>query len=186
MIVADSNVLSARNLSSVSTRLAEEVEKRDPVWIVPPLWRYEFQNILATAIRNGQLAPEDASEAWRKASAQLKANEHEPDPEAVIDLAGRHRISGYDANFIALAREMGVRCVTEDGELIRKFPGLAVSMAGFVKAGRTGEGVREARARHIAAAARLFCPEGRIVQPLRAERQVQGICEVKYDRRHRG
>jgi len=46
MIVVDSNIIAARNLSSVLTSKAEQVEQKDPVWIVPVLWRYEFQNIL--------------------------------------------------------------------------------------------------------------------------------------------
>ena len=132
MIVVDTNVLAARNLAGVSTRHAERVEARDPVWIVPPLWRYEFQNILAMAVRVRRIAPEDAILAWRKVSVQMAENEHEPSPESVIELSGRYRITGYDANFIALAMEMGVRCVTEDRELQKKFPAVAVSMENYV------------------------------------------------------
>lgn len=147
MIVVDSNVLAARNLTGTRTLLAEQIEKRDPVWIVPPLWRYEFQNILARAIGVRQITSEIALSAWRKVSAQLCENEHEPSPENVIELALRHRITAYDANFIALAMEMGVRCVTEDGELQTKFPAVAVSMADFVRQeGQTYGGVREAHA----------------------------------------
>lgn len=145
MIVVDSNVLAARNLTGVQTSLAEGVEERDPLWIVPPLWRYEFQNILAKAIWARQIAPEDALVAWRKVSDQMAENEHEPSSEKVIELSGRYRITGYDANFIALAMEMGVLCVTEDGELHKKFPGLAVSMADFVEPGRRPGAVRDAR-----------------------------------------
>ena len=146
MIVVDSNVLAARNLTSVPTRLAEQVEERDSLWIVPPLWRYEFQNILAKAIWGRQLTPEDAVVAWRKAATQMAENEHEPSPEKVIELSGRYRITGYDANFIALAMEMGVRCVTEDGALRQKFPGIALSMKDFVELGQTRGEVRETRA----------------------------------------
>ena len=128
MIVVDTNVLAARNLTGVQTRLAEQVEKLDPLWLAPPLWRCEFQNILAKAIWARQLSPEAAMMAWRNALAQMADNEREPSPEHVIDLSARHRITGYDANFMALAMEMGVKCVTEDAELHRKFPELAVSM----------------------------------------------------------
>lgn len=146
MIVVDSNVLAARTLRGVATRLAEQVEERDPLWIVPPLWRYEFQNILVKVIGARQLAPEDAVAAWRNVSTQMAKNEHEPDPEKVIEMSARHRITAYDANFIALAMEMGVLCVTEDHELQRKFPAIAVSMADFATSGRTGGVVREAHA----------------------------------------
>lgn len=146
MIVVDSNVLAARNLAGVPTRLAEEVEERDPTWIVPPLWRYEFQNILVKAMWARLITPEDAIIAWAKASAQLAENEHEPSPGRVIDLSSRHRITAYDANFIALAMEMDVLCVTEDGELQKKFPTIAVSMDAFLRQDTTGGKVRESRA----------------------------------------
>ena len=145
MIVVDSNVLAARNLTGLSTRVAEQVEERDSVWIAPPLWRYEFQNILAKAIRARQLTPEAAIVAWRKTSTQMVENEHEPSPEKVIELSGRYRITGYDANFIALAMEMDVLCVTEDGELHRKFPAIAVSMEDFVKRDTGDNVVRETK-----------------------------------------
>jgi hypothetical protein len=44
MIVVDSNIITARNLTSVLSSEAEQVEQKDPVWIVPVLWRYEFQH----------------------------------------------------------------------------------------------------------------------------------------------
>ena len=132
MIVMDSNVLAARNLTGLLTQLAGQVEKRDPVWIVPHLWRYEFQNILARAAWVRQITPEDAMAAWKKVADQMSENEHDPSPEKVLDLSVRHRITAYDANFIALAMEMGVMCVTEDGELQKKFPAVAVGMADFI------------------------------------------------------
>jgi predicted nucleic acid-binding protein len=146
VIVVDSNVLAARSLTSSRTSLAETVEHIDPVWIVPPLWRYEFQNILAKAIWARQIMPGDAVEVWRKVLARMSDNEHEPSAEKVIELSARHRITGYDANFMALALEMGVLCVTEDGELHDKFPGKAIYMDEFVKMNHTGGEVREAHA----------------------------------------
>jgi len=55
MIVVDSNIVTARNLTTSLTSKAKQVEEKDPVWIVPVLWRYEFQNILASAIKAKQI-----------------------------------------------------------------------------------------------------------------------------------
>ncbi len=66
MIVVDSNVIAARTLTSVLTSKAEMVEQKDPVWIVPVLWRYEFQNILATAMKAKQIAPEHGLGVWQR------------------------------------------------------------------------------------------------------------------------
>lgn len=132
MIVVDSNVMAARNLTTVLTREAEQVEEMDPVWVVPPLWRYEFQNILAKAMWTRQLTLQDAMRAWTRVADQIAGNECEPSPERVIELTSHYRVTGYDANFIALAMHLGVPCVTEDQELHRKFPAVAVSMKNFL------------------------------------------------------
>jgi predicted nucleic acid-binding protein len=146
MIVVDSNILAARNMEHDKSSLAEQVERIDPIWIVPPLWRYEFQNILAKAIWAKRLTIDTAVETWRQVVTLMAENEHEPSGQKVIDLAGRYRITGYDANFIALAMEMGVLCVTEDGELHDKFPGKALHMDEFIKINRAEGQVREPRA----------------------------------------
>lgn len=144
MIVADSNIIAARNLTSVLTSKAEQVEEKDPVWIVPLLWRYEFQNILATAIKAKQIMPEYALEVWQKVAGILMENESEPSPAKVIDLVAKYGITAYDGQLIALAMEMGVLCVTEDGELQNKFPRVAVSMGDFLKKPSIS-GIRERR-----------------------------------------
>ncbi|MBM4334144.1 MAG: type II toxin-antitoxin system VapC family toxin [Deltaproteobacteria bacterium] len=147
MIVVDSNIIAARNLTSVLSAKAEQVEQKDPGWIVPILWRYEFQNILATAIKSKQIRPEQALEVWEKVFSIISENEAEPSPAKVIALVTQHGITAYDGQFIALAMEMGIQCVTEDCELQGKFPNIAVSMEGFLKTPKIN-GVHEKRARY--------------------------------------
>lgn len=133
MIVVDSNIIAARNLTSTLTAKAEQIEEKDPVWIVPFLWRYEFQNILATAIKSKQIKPEQALDIWEKVSKILIENECEPSPSRVISLVSQYGITAYDGQFIAVALEMVIPCVTEDRELQDKFPGVAVSIDEFLK-----------------------------------------------------
>ena len=146
MIVVDSNVLAARNLTSGRITFCEQVERIDPVWIAPPLWRYEFQNILAKTIRARQIMPNDAIEVWRVVLTRMSDNEQEPSAEKVIHLVAQHGIINYDANFIALAMEMSVLYVTKDGELHEKFPTLAIGMKDFVQQDHGGIIVRKQRA----------------------------------------
>jgi predicted nucleic acid-binding protein len=133
MIVVDSNIVAARNLTSVLTAKAKQVEQKDPVWIVPILWRYEFQNILATAIKAKQITPELALNVWQRVSGILADNECEPSPAKMIDLVAQYGITAYDGQFIALAMEMGILCVTEGRDLQGKFPGVVVSIDEFLK-----------------------------------------------------
>ena len=151
MIVVDSNIVAARNLTSSLTSKAKQVEEKDPVWIVPVLWRYEFQNILATAIKAKQIKSEQALDIWEKVSKILIENECEPSASKVIDLVVQHEITAYDGQFIAVALEMGIPCLTEDRELHKKFPGIVISMDEFLKPESTPEPtyvVREAKARY--------------------------------------
>lgn len=147
MIVVDSNVLAARILTSDGTRWAEQVEAKDAVWVLPPLWRYEFQNILAKSLWARQLTLKDAVNAWRQAMEQVADNELDPSPERVMEMSNHYHIASYDATFVALAMDLGVMCVTEDRELQGKFPSMAVSMRDFVRWNHGGSKVvRESRA----------------------------------------
>jgi predicted nucleic acid-binding protein len=133
MIVVDSNIIAARNLTSSLSSEATRVEEKDPMWIVPVLWRYEFQNILAGAIKAKQIKPEQALSIWKKVSNILIENEYEPSASKVIDLVAQYGITAYDGQFIAVSLEMEILCVTEDRELQQKFPGIAISMNEFLK-----------------------------------------------------
>ena len=147
MIVVDSNIVAARNLTSSLTSEAKQVEEKDPIWIVPVLWRYEFQNILASAIKGKQIKPEQALNVWERVSNILIENEYEPSVSKVVDLVAQYEITAYDGQFIAVALEMEIQCVTEDRELQEKIPGIAISMKEFLKPESTYV-VREPKARY--------------------------------------
>jgi len=120
---------------------------------VPVLWRYEFQNILATAIKAKQITQEHALVVWQKVAAILFENESEPSPAKVIDLVAQYGITAYDGQFIALAIEIGIPCITEDQELQQKFRGIALSMDDFLGPPTLGM-VRGRKARYRAPAQR--------------------------------
>ena len=55
-------------------------------------------------------------------------------------------ITVYDAHYIALAKTLGVSCVTEDGKLQKKYPGMAFSVEAFLSASGGRLLLREAHA----------------------------------------
>lgn len=71
---------------------------------------------------------DDAEPLYQSLLARLCDNEQDPPSSAVFDLTARHRVSAYDATYIALADILSVQCVTEDRELLLKFPKRAVSL----------------------------------------------------------
>ena len=88
---------------------------------------------MATAIKAKQITPQYALDVWQRVAGILVKNESDPSPAKVIDLVAQYGITAYDGQFIALAMEMGILCVTEDGELQGKFPRVAVSIEDFLK-----------------------------------------------------
>ena len=147
MIVVDSNIIAARTLTASLSSIAERLEKNDSVWIVPTLWRYEFQNILATAIKAKQITAADAKEVWERVAGILADNESEPSPLKVQGLVARFRITADDGQFIALAMEMNIPCITEDRALWERFPGITVSMHDFMNPPTT-RAIREKSGRY--------------------------------------
>ena len=69
-----------------------------------------------------------AEPLYRSLFERLEDNEQDPPSSAVFALTSRHHVSAYDATYITLAELFGVRCVTEDRELLSKFPRRAVSL----------------------------------------------------------
>ena len=126
MIVADSNLIASCVLKSEATTAALALLERDPDWRVPRLWRYEMLNILATMIKAKRLSRSDAETTFRQLLDTLRAKEKVPDPSSVLSLVEEFGISGYDAHFVALARDLNVKLYTQDKELLEKFPETAV------------------------------------------------------------
>ena len=131
MIVADTNLVSYLLIEGERTDAAREVWARDPDWVVPPLWRSEFLNVLATAHRAGVLSEDQARLAWQRAKALLGRREVEPDAERVLALAMERKITAYDAHFAVVAEELGVPVVTVDKRILETCADIAISIEEF-------------------------------------------------------
>jgi len=133
MIVADSNLIASCVLQSEATSAALALRVRDSDWRMPRLWRYEVMNILATMIKARRLGRSVADDIYRQLADVLRPGEQDPDPAKVTELVETFGISGYDAQFVALAQELGAPLYTQDKEILKKFPALAQS---FYRKGR--------------------------------------------------
>jgi len=51
VIVVDVNVVAYFLIEGEHTERARELWRRDPDWRLPPLWRHEYLNVLATFVR---------------------------------------------------------------------------------------------------------------------------------------
>ena len=114
------------------TGLAQRVRVKDPDWQVPVLWRSEMRSILAGYLRDGSLSAAQARRVMRQVEEALAGCEHLVSSDAVLKVIEATRLSAYDAEFVALAKELSVPLVTEDKAVLKAFPEAALSMEGFL------------------------------------------------------
>jgi predicted nucleic acid-binding protein len=133
VIVVDTNVICYRWLSSSNSAAAETALAKDPHWIAPLLWRSEFRNIVALAIRKRALTVHAAQEIMRKAEASFDGGEFAVSSDAVLQLVASSNCTAYDCEFVALAHAQGLQLVTADRQIVHEFPDVAVSLDKFVR-----------------------------------------------------
>ena len=132
MIVADSNLIAYLHLPGPKESVADAVLIKDGEWWVPPLWKSEFRNILFAYMREQGMDLRTAEAHWTEALEHLGTNQMEPNPANVLAKASDSRLSAYDAEFVVLAEELGVRLVTSDRQVIESFPATAISPEDFL------------------------------------------------------
>lgn len=85
--------------------------------LVPSLFWFEIRNLFIMAQRRGRLAPGAALVATEQLRA-LPLNEGGNGADnAIIDIALRHGLSGYDASYVALAKANGLPLATLDQKM---------------------------------------------------------------------
>ncbi len=133
MIVADSNLIAYLHLPGPKERVADAVLLKDSEWWVPPLWKSEFRSILFAYMRTQGMDVTTAEAHWTEAWDHLGPNQMEPNPARVLAKASDSRLSAYDAEFVVLAEDLGVRLVTSDRQVLNAFPKIAISPEDFLR-----------------------------------------------------
>lgn len=128
MIVVDSNILAYFYLPGEYTAAAESLLQADPDWAAPILWRSEFRNILAGYLRRQQLSFDQALSLQHEAEALLQGAEYEVDSQLVMELVRDSPCSAYDCEFIALAKRLGTKLITQDKKILAAFPEISAAL----------------------------------------------------------
>lgn len=132
MIVADTNLLAFLNIESAQSQAARQVVLRDPEWVAPVLWRSELRNTLMKCFRGGLIGRDEAFAIMADAESMMSFNEYDIASDDVLELAAETGCSAYDAEFVVLAKDLGVPLVTTDKELLEKFSETAVTPEAFL------------------------------------------------------
>lgn len=134
MIVADTNLVSYLLIEGEHTDAVRRVWDKDSDWVLPPLWRSEFLNVLATVHRADVISRDQAMLAWERAKPLFGPGEVEPLGEEVLNIAIERGVSAYDAQFVAVAEKLGLDLVTADKRICKRCPHVAISIESFLAA----------------------------------------------------
>ena len=133
MIVVDANILSYFFLpSGDQSIMAQQIYRKQTLWVAPVLWRSELRNVLALYMRHRQLSIVKANLIMQQAESMMNGLEFTVASAAVINLVAISNCTAYDCEFVALAHQLKVPLVTNDKKLLREFPETAVSPQKFL------------------------------------------------------
>jgi predicted nucleic acid-binding protein len=132
MIVVDTNLLVHLYVPGELTTQAEEVLRREPVWVSVPLWRSEFRNALCGFIHSRALTLAACKRIAQQAELWMLGREHSVTSDRVLELAAESGSTAYDCEFVALAEAASLQLVTSDQQILRAFPQNAVSPRDFL------------------------------------------------------
>jgi predicted nucleic acid-binding protein len=131
MIVVDSNLIIYIHVQGEWTAQALQALKKDPQWIAPPLWESEFRNVMAGYMRRKILNLEQTKKIMNSALRTMEDREILPPSNLVLELVADSDCSAYDCEYVALAKHLKIKLITNDQKILRNFPDTAVNLEAF-------------------------------------------------------
>jgi predicted nucleic acid-binding protein len=132
VIVADTCLIFHLFNETVLTVNAQKILDKDPHWILPPLWKEEYANVLSKLARKKLRTIGEVIGHFNYTVEELKNCEINIDTKQALEISIEYKISVYDAHFIALAMDFNTLLVTEDKEILKNCSNLAVSLHEFL------------------------------------------------------
>jgi predicted nucleic acid-binding protein len=132
MIVVDANLIGYLFIMGENSLLATEVFSKDPDWYAPQLWQSEMRSVVTKYFRFQNMPLEKCQQIMNEAHDLMIEHERFVSSNVVLELMASGKCTSYDCEYVALAKEMNLTLVTFDKEVLRDFPGNAVSPQNFV------------------------------------------------------
>jgi predicted nucleic acid-binding protein len=126
--LVDTNILAYLLIAGDRTSAAQELFARDADWRSESFIMVEFSNILCTYLRARALTREQGIGLLTEAETLMPSLPNVAHVHA-LEIGAQFGLSAYDARFIALAKQMKTRLVTEDTKLRAAVPAWTVSLA---------------------------------------------------------
>ena len=112
MIVVDTNVMVRLVVGGADGTDAALLFERETEWAAPNILMSELHNVLVGFVRRGAVASEQAKAMSDDAAVVLGDRIASVSGHQVIDIACECGLTAYDAEFVALARALGVPLAT--------------------------------------------------------------------------
>jgi predicted nucleic acid-binding protein len=128
VILIDTNVAVSLWIESERTSAARRLYAADPDWSTEAFALIEFGNVMAAYVRAKLASPAEAQKRLEEAELLLSPGLVEIGHSETLQTALEFGVSAYDARFLATARGLDVKLVTEDKRLRRAAPALTQSI----------------------------------------------------------
>ena len=125
MIVVDTNVMTSLVVGGEEGADSRALLEQDAQWAAPGILVSELLNVLLGYVRRGELTPEQAKAMCDDASLVLGGRIVSVVGTRVIDTALECDLTAYDAEFVLLARTLGVPLATSDRAILAGAPDVA-------------------------------------------------------------
>jgi predicted nucleic acid-binding protein len=128
VVLIDTSVAVSLWIESERTSAARRLYAMDPDWSTEIFALIEFSNVMATYVRTKLSSPGEAQKRLEEAELLLSPRLVEIGHSETLQTALEFGVSAYDARFLATARGLDVKLVTEDERLRRAAPALTQSI----------------------------------------------------------
>ena len=132
MIVIDANILIYSLIDCDYSPLVYKLREKDSDWRTTALCLHETLNVLVTYQRREVLTLTQCRKLLDHAGRFVKVAQCEVVMDAALAVAAKYAITGYDAQYVALAQNLDAPLITENRKLRNAVPGVAFSMQEFL------------------------------------------------------
>jgi len=132
MIIADTCLITHLFNETHLTILAQKILEKDPHWLMPTLWQEEYANVLSKLAKRENREVDEVVDHFNYTVNELKGCEVIVDIRKALQISMEYKISVYDAHFVTLAIDFNTLLITEDKEIIKNCPLIAVGMRDFI------------------------------------------------------
>jgi len=132
MIVVDANILIYSLIKCDQSLLLQRLREKDADWRTAALCLHETLNVLVTYQRREVLTLAQCRALLGHAERFIEVAQCEVAMDRALAVAAEYAITGYDAQYVALAQSLNAPLITEDRKLRKAVPGIAFSMQDFL------------------------------------------------------